>query len=251
MSHRRKHRLKIKSLYVWHRYLGLGVAVFVVLLTSTGIVLNHTDSLDLDARYVSSAWLLDWYGIQAPNEALHYPLTDTAAVTQLGTQLYYRQQRLAGEYQQLQGAVSLDDFIVIAVDNDLLLLTPQGEQIERLSAHQGLPQPITRLGLDAQGLLVLATEQAHYRADVQLLNWTALDPEAPIDWRQPSPVDRATLHSLQAAFRSHILPWERVLLDLHSGRLFGTWGPWLMDLAALLITFLAVSGVLMWWKRQR
>lgn len=55
---------------------------------------------------------------------------------------------------------------------------------------------------------------------------------------------------LQASFRGQILPWERVMPDVHTGRFFGAWGPWLKDATALLMLFLAGSSVFIWWKRQ-
>lgn len=65
------------------------------------------------------------------------------------------------------------------------------------------------------------------------------------------PLADQELLRFQQLFRGRILPWERVILDLHSGRIFGPWGPWLMDAAAILLLFLAGSGVSIWWKRQR
>jgi hypothetical protein len=47
------------------------------------------------------------------------------------------------------------------------------------------------------------------------------------------------------------LSWERVLLDLHSGRLGGRLGVWLMDFAGLMLCLLGLSGVTMWWLHHR
>jgi uncharacterized iron-regulated membrane protein len=44
---------------------------------------------------------------------------------------------------------------------------------------------------------------------------------------------------------------ERVILDLHSGRFFGKLGPWLFDIAALLLILLSLSGAWIWLKRRR
>ena len=42
------------------------------------------------------------------------------------------------------------------------------------------------------------------------------------------------------------LNWQRLLQDLHAGRLFGLAGQLLMDLAALLLVVLAFTGVIIW-----
>jgi uncharacterized iron-regulated membrane protein len=48
-----------------------------------------------------------------------------------------------------------------------------------------------------------------------------------------------------------VLPTERLLLDLHSGRIFGAAGPWIFDIAALLLILLSLSGTWIWIKRRR
>jgi hypothetical protein len=47
------------------------------------------------------------------------------------------------------------------------------------------------------------------------------------------------------------LSWERLLLDLHSGRLFGQAGVWIVDAVGVLLITLASSGTLMWWFHRR
>ena len=42
-----------------------------------------------------------------------------------------------------------------------------------------------------------------------------------------------------------------VLLDLHSGRLFGAQGELVMDLAAICLLILAASGIWLFFLRQR
>lgn len=251
MSHRRKHRFKIKSLYVWHRYVGLTAALFVILLAVSGIALNHTEDFALDTRYVQNPWLLDWYGIRAPDSA-RSTTTPHGRLTLLGTKLYFNTRALDGEFQTFNGAVAQDELLIVAVDHGLLLLSKQGEYVERLPQGNGVPDEIEALGVDAQGQLVVTTKTGRYRADAQLLNWqpaTAID--ATVTWNTPRSISGAELAGLRADYLGRILPWERVLLDLHSGRLFGISGPWVMDAAAVLMLFLAGSGVAIWLKRKR
>ncbi len=44
---------------------------------------------------------------------------------------------------------------------------------------------------------------------------------------------------------------ERVLLDLHSGRIFGPVGVLVYDLLALALGFLSISGLLLWFRGRR
>ena len=58
----------MRSFYRWHRRLGITAALFVILLTITGVLLNHNASLNLQKAYIKNEWLLDWYNIDAKQE---------------------------------------------------------------------------------------------------------------------------------------------------------------------------------------
>ena len=47
------------------------------------------------------------------------------------------------------------------------------------------------------------------------------------------------------------LSWERLLLDVHSGRLAGRIGVLLVDAIGVLLCALALSGIAMWWLHRR
>ena len=251
MSHHKHRRLKFKSLFVWHRHLGLLVAALVVLLATTGFALNHTEEFRLNSRYVLQTWLLDWYGIAAPAQ---YTAFSTAAgsLTLLGSQLYWGEDRLDGTYERLRGAIALDTVLVVALDQELLLLTRTGETLARLTTFDGIPQAIKRIGSTADGRLIVASAAGMYMPDNDFLGWTICSGTTlAIHWSEASELD-ATLHRhLMKSYRSEILPWERVILDVHSGRFFGNYGVWVMDGAAVLMCFLAGSGVSLWLKRKR
>jgi len=249
--HRRKQRFKLRSLYVWHRYMGLSAALLAVLVAATGILLNHTEEFQLDSRHVQADWILDWYGIEPPAELLSFPLAGRH-LTLMGEHLYLDRKEIDGEYRDLVGAVVMDETLVVGVSNSILLLTPRGELIERLRTDDGVPAGMKRIGTDANGDLVVEGSHDLYRSDSNFLRWERADnPAASIRWAQPGPLDTQLKSSLQQHFRGEVLPLERLLLDLHSGRFFGSLGPWVVDAAALLITLLALSGTWIWLRRRR
>ena len=51
---------------------------------------------------------------------------------------------------------------------------------------------------------------------------------------------------LEEAYRGTGLTLERVLLDIHAGRIPGATGVFLVDAAALLFLVLAISGLWLW-----
>ncbi|MEK9766944.1 MAG: PepSY-associated TM helix domain-containing protein, partial [Thalassolituus sp.] len=65
----------------------------------------------------------------------------------------------------------------------------------------------------------------------------------------PEPVKASELAQFPAVNSSISL--QRIVLDIHSGRWFGSWGIWMMDLAAVVLILLSISGLWLWWSRGR
>ena len=128
----RTQRLKLRSLYVWHRYMGVTVALVVLVVASTGIMLNHTEDFDFDSRYVQADWILNWYGITPPNELLTYPVEDRF-ITLMGDHLYLNRREIDGEYHKLVGALQYNDIFIVAVSESILLLTEQSRRSFRMN----------------------------------------------------------------------------------------------------------------------
>jgi PepSY-associated TM region len=244
-----KPRLRLlRSLYIWHRYFGLTVALFVVILSVTGLALNHTEALQLDARHVQSDALLDWYGIHAPDTVISYR-AGSHAVSQLGKHIYRDLQLVRTAEGTLAGAVEYAGLIVAGLDSGLLLFTSAGELIEQLGPAAGVPAGIQAVGTDGDGKLVIRTAQGNYLTDENFIEWTAAT-ESKVAWAAESPPDEELARALRSAWRGTGLSLERVLLDLHSGRILGEAGVWLVDAAALLFLLLAGSGVWLWGRRR-
>ena len=75
-----KRNAKIISL---HRYIGIVICVFLVLLSVTGIFLNHTDDLNLDKRFINWPWLLKHYGLTAPQPKQNFNLGQNAVTNMM------------------------------------------------------------------------------------------------------------------------------------------------------------------------
>jgi hypothetical protein len=249
--HRRKQRFKLRSFYVWHRYMGISAAVFTLVIAVTGVLLNHTEDYQFDSRHVQSDWVLDWYGIKAPQD-MHSFAAGDRYITLMGEHLYLNRREIEGDYRQLAGAMLNNDMFVIAVSDSILLLTLRGERIDRLQRSDGIPAGIERIGTDRSGAVIVQTSLDYYQPDADFLHWTRRDKTpAGMHWATPGPLDPRLKSALRNHFRGEVLPLERVILDLHSGRFFGQLGPWIFDAAALLLILLSLSGTWIWLKRRR
>lgn len=249
--HRRKQRFKLRSFYVWHRYTGISAALLVLIACVTGILLNHTEKIGLDSSFVHSDWLLDWYGIQAPDELLTYNVGDRF-ITLMGPHLYLNRREIEGNHYNLVGAINTGDLIVIAASDSILLLTSRGEMVEKLGSRDGVPAGMQRIGTDEAGKLVIKGSHDLYQPDADFIHWHRIEPNGPdITWSKMVLLAPDLKSSLQQHYREEVLPIERIILDMHSGRFLGSWGPWLMDAAAIALILLSLSGSWMWFKRRR
>lgn len=231
--------------------MGVSVALFALLIAVTGLLLNHTEDFQLDSHYVKSDWVLDWYGIKAPQRLLSFPANDRK-ITLMGEHLYLDDKEIPGEYARLVGAVYLQDMYVVAVNDAILLLTRSGDIVDQLRGDDGVPAGIKAIGADANGLLVTEGSHDFYQADSNFLTWQRRAAgDQGVQWSRPGSLEPQLQASLQAHYRGEVLPVERVILDLHSGRFFGRAGPWVFDLAAILIILLALSGTWIWLRRRR
>ncbi|MCR4346355.1 MAG: PepSY domain-containing protein [Sulfuricaulis sp.] len=244
----RRHRITNRTLGAWHRRLGLGAAVFLIFLVVSGLLLNHSRLLGLNQSYIQSSWLLDWYGIHAPEEPAGIALGGRW-LSGLDGRIYFDGRELSNMRGRLNGAVVLDHAIAAAVENDIWLLTPDGIVIERLGLAQRVPSGLRALGVDRKGRLVAQTAKGFYAADAELSQWRwIVSPVA--DWSRPMPVPPALRAELIRQYRGRGLSAERILADTHSGRLLGKIGVWLVDLTAVACLGLALSGLWLWVRRR-
>jgi hypothetical protein len=237
-----------RSLLLWHRRVGALIAVFLLMLAVTGLLLNHTERLQLADQPVKSDLWLSQYGLERP-EVVSYPVGD-GWLSHLGGNYAYLNEREVGYCEApLSGAVAFTEMIVVACDQVLLLLTLSGDVIERVDHSYGLPEGgLQGLAGAGEALLVKVTGQ-WFQADMMSMQFSPYPDAAVSVTRRDLP--ESLEQQLLLNFRGEDIHWERLLLDLHSGRLFGVSGVVWMDLVALMLIWVAGTGVWVWATRPR
>jgi hypothetical protein len=161
----------------------------------------------------------------------------------------------------------LAGFVIVACHASLMLLTPDGELVERLELERPLIDLESVSYIQGGMALLIKTASGQFSFDPFVMTWRKL----PADFADAG-LERAawiypqTLPSFYSSLRraglvsqldaldswriSGDLHWQRVVQDLHSGRFFGSMGVWVVDLSALLLLVLALSGLWMWGVRR-
>ncbi len=220
----------------WHRRLGALSALLMVLAAITGLALNHTDDLHLGSHYPQSSILLWPY--QAVLEPSYVIETDAGTLSSSGGEL-----TLDGEW--LADCEALLAFTVM----DAGKLVSCGEQWHLFDADWQLLETLDPelIGLRGDEILGTAGGQLLVKTGEQ---WQQLD-SATFELLGPVPGDDVVVMDMTEIKENHTISWQRLMQDLHSGRWFGGWGVWVMDIAAVILLLLAFSGLWMWWVKWR
>ena len=241
-----------------HRSVGAMSAAFVIFMVVSGLAINHSPGLNLESRTISSSLLLDHYGLEAPGDIRSFALGD-GWLSFAGSQVYLNEDNVASLSGGV-GAVASNFAIVVAGADELIMLDQQGTLIERIPRHLLLADsgansaggPIESVGLLEDKRVIVASAGTHWLADEALLNWqNTADIDADISWAIPGETPETLSTSITRNYRGEGLSLERVLLDFHSGRIFGSIGVLVYDLLALAIGGLAISGLVFWLQGRR
>ena len=202
-----------------HRWAGGTLVAFVLFLSITGIALNHSHDLGLDRRYVTWSWLMEAYGM--------------------------------GRTEAYAGKVALDTIVAVGDGDRVHVLLPGGELVESIDLRSALPGPIERLGRAADRVVLLSGGALYLSdADVTVFEPWSDGSATGIAWSAAVAPDAPGLEALQAAWRGRGVTVERVLLDLHSGRIFNLSGRLFLDIVAIGLIFLSISGLMVMNARR-
>ena len=221
---------------------------FIILIAISGLLLNHADALGLSTSNAAGPLIARMYGVKAPPIDVAFE-AGNVVFAHAGTGLYADDHELAANADELLGAVVVDKEIVLATAQSLYICTKDGRLIERL-AHD-LPAQLDRVGTDS-GRLILAADSRYFEFNLRTTRLNEIDAAAAdnIDWSEPVILNEAQATAIGKAAFGRSLNWERVIGDLHSGRLLPHVGRYIADLAALCLLYLCFSGLLLWFRRR-
>lgn len=235
-----------------HRWLGIGVFLFLLLLATTGLALNHVADWRLDQRYIDWPWLLDAYGIHAPEPSASFADGKHRATLIAGT-LYFNGNSVADDVIALTGLAVPGPLAVAGLGDTVLVMTTSGEIVEYIDLSSQIDAPIARVGKLGNSVVVeIGSRLLLSDADITAFAAPAvLSQDEPLVWSTASEPSSSELTVLNELYRGRGITVERFLADLHSGRAVGVTGRLVMDIVAILVIALSATGLILWIRRSR
>jgi hypothetical protein len=227
----------------WHARIGFVAVVFFLFLAVTGVALNHPAGLGLDTRYVHSAWLARWYGMapESPSQAFRAGRHDLVAAN--GRWLL--DGRISGEeLPPPVGLAELSGMAVVASSASVYIYGKDGVLVDRLERSSLPGAPVEAIGSGAK-LLVLRTGTGTFETG-DGLSWRPAPREA-IAWSAPAELSAAERERYAESLQPGVSV-QRILQDLHSGRFAGRYGPLVVDVLAIFLALLSLSGAWLFLK---
>jgi len=210
-----------------HRWIGFSSVVFLLNLAITGILLNHSNDLNLHKKYISSVWLINWYGITSPEgfkcvQAMNH----STQLCLVGSIIYKDNSMLIEIDRDLIGLVEIDEFIYVATENEIIIYTTKFELVERLNSANGLPKEITAIGfilIDNTQYLSFRNNQKTWFFDAENNIWKISEqifqPSDKLIAAQPE-----HLQDLKTNYLNNKISYLKLVQDVHNGRILNISG---------------------------
>jgi hypothetical protein len=237
----------IRHLREWHRRLGIFAAFFLIFLSVSGIALNHTTLFSLAHQSITSPLLLNHYGIKPPNDVRFYQQKKWLVTEQL---VWLGEQQVFESDAPVIGISKFQSYSLLVTANQLIIFTEEGELVDKLDSSSGLPVPISAFSITGEHI-ILNTLDGYYQGDSEFFDWQKINALVEPSWNSHLSTTKDELIFAQRLFQSQFLNWERVILDAHSGRLFGNIGVWFMDIVAFMLILLSISGIYIWLRYSK
>ena len=260
--HKKQKEKQRKNLFrKWHRRIGFSAAAFLINIAVTGVLLNHSDDLKLQDKYVESSWLVNWYGIESPEKTKCYSVgSENKTFCQLGEKLFLNSSLLHANSNELIGALQLQEFIFLATVDQIFIYTQTMDLVEIIDENTGLPKPISTISIfrENTGLtstfnklsIVVESHDTFWTMNVENLEWQELDSYSP-ETIDPVEISTDAEEAIKKVYLEQELSYLKVIQDLHSGRVLSVPGKLMTDIVAVIIIILAFSGFFAWQKRNK
>ena len=243
-----KKRKILPKLLKFHNIIGLFVCLVLIHLSVTGIALNHTDRLNLNQTKISWDWLLNTYGISVPETKIAFSVEDNFFHL-TNSQIFMNTQSIMRSEDMLVGVIELDSQFIISTTFSIILINKSGDFIRKIKLPEISVPKINKIGSYSDGIIIEINE-IKFMSDKNLENWVPKKNSDTVEWSTEISIPVDMSNQIKTYYVGEGITIEQIILDLHSGVIFKSTGKFIMDIIALLLIFMSVSGVWIWFVKK-
>ncbi len=239
-------RNSLKLSYRLHRTIGLCIALPILVIAVTGILLNHSVALKLNDLFITNQLVLSWYNL-VPRTPAQGAQTNKHWFVVVEDLLYCDAVRLSEISGTLRGAAVLRDISVVATTAELIVVAPDCNSVVEKLGPESLPAGEIKAIEAAGDRFFVETSSGVYESPPSLANFQ-ISSRSPLASREPGSPPPEILERVLDDWRQRGISAWRVIIDMHSGAIFGRFGSLIGDVAALALIALVWSG---WYNSRR
>jgi len=243
-----KKNKNLPTLIKVHKIVGLFVCLVLIHLSVTGIILNHTDKLNLNQTKISWDWLLKAYGIGVPETQAAFAI-DEDFFHQTNYQIFMNTRSITRVKSKLVGVIDFDDQFIVSTTENIILVNKLGEFIKKIKLPKNLIGKINKIGPYSNGIIIEINKNK-FVSDRNIKNWEPINNPEIVEWSTESKIPEDINNQIKAYYVGEGISIEQIILDLHSGVIFKGVGKLFMDIIALLLILMSVSGGWIWFVKK-
>lgn len=237
----------------WHKRAGLFAFIFMGWLGTSGFLINQSPSWGYDTDRIYWSWVMWLYGLEPePPQSGFAAGEHWLAVTPEGTVLDAKPVMPPVQLPIgfVSGGTAEQPLLFIANAEHVAVLTLDGARYDELRSPILPVTSVRRIGTvsGVPGSIAVQDLDAFQSLDGGN-SWSPVNP-ANVQWSAASELPAVERERLMPFSRPYVT-LEHILVDAHSGAIFGRGGVYVINTVGIAALWLAISGVWMWWRTNR
>ena len=239
-------KITLKKIVDLHRYIGLGICIFLVHLALTGIFLNHSIGLRLDKTFVTWPWLLNQYNLSVPEPVNIFTIGKNNFST-IDGEVFFNDKPIFLAEEELLGAVQNRDTFILASSSTITSISKEGYIINQDNV---LPFIIKNIGIYGDEVVINDSEDKMWSSESINGVWK-LTENMTVQWSKEGSITPANQEKIRKYYVGDGISLEQVILDFHSGAIFQKAGKIFFDIISILLIILSFTGIWLWTIKRK
>ncbi len=239
-------KIKLKKIVDLHRYIGLGICIFLVHLAITGIFLNHSIGLRLDKTFITWPWLLNQYNLSVPEPANIFTIGKNNFST-IDGEVFFNDKPIFLAEEDLLGVSQNQDTFILASSSTITVISKEGYIINKENV---LPFTIKNIGINENEVVINDSEDKIWSSESINGVWELTENRI-VQWSMEGSITPTNQEKIRKYFVGDGISLEQVILDFHSGAIFQKAGKLFFDIISILLIILSFTGIWLWTIKRK